>query len=257
MTKKVQTFDEFYFLKKEAVIPFTKVLDYINEHDGNLGKYENNIFCPECHAAKLTFVRRAPHPYLKKIPSSSHLIGCSYYFDHASNRLVKSYFDSLNDEQIENKMKAMIRKLNSIKNSNASQSENKLQDNPLLISMKQEEKTQRNYKSLRRKSLSAWLDKEIEGQLCLFYGVVKLQVEPHEKKDKDGNKYYWYSLLIYVKKSQEWVYKTKIYRGGIKDDIDPNKIYNLVVIGKLKFYRDNKFPQIDSLTRKSILIEEK
>lgn len=223
MTGKVQTFDEFYFLKEEIVITFTKVLAYIKAHDSNLGKYENSMFCPECHTAKLIFVRREPHPYLKKIPSSSHLLGCTYYFDHASNRLVKSYFDSLNDEQIKNKMKAMMRKLNSIKNSNTLQTENKLQDNPLLISMKQEEKTQRNYKSLRRKSLSVWLDKEIEGQLCLFYGVVKLQVERHEKEDENGNKYDWYNLLVYVKKIRGGFTKQKSIEEGLKMILIPIK----------------------------------
>lgn len=73
--------------------------------------------------------------------------------------------------------------------------------------------------------------------------------------NKEGKEYLYYFLTLKtVNKKVEWKYRTSIYRAGIKDTIDENKVYQIVIIGNLNF--DYKWWRIDLINRNAIRYQE-
>ena len=89
-----------------------------------------------------------------------------------------------------------------------------------------------------------WLDKEYESKVFIFYGKVKLKVEPFKK---------FFRLLIYTKRKDEtWGYKTKVFRGGFEDEIEENKEYDIAILGYLDFSY-GRTPEIKTVKFNSLL----
>lgn len=137
------------------------------------------MFCPEYRQAELfyvpkTSIRRA---HLKRKTSSKHTNSCSYQFDYASKKYMEEYFKNLRDDQIKDKLDAMMRSLffkkEHVVQTSVVQGVSQ-EENPLVL--KREIKKQVHRKTLRRKSIEKWLDKEIENELHLFYGKVRLSI---------------------------------------------------------------------------------
>jgi len=250
MAEKPKSFEEFYFEPSKEILDIDEVINYAEMNDGEVGKYEGNMFCPECQKARLFFVNKSStrRAHLKKYPSENHTEECSYNYDYASKRIIKKFIDSLNYNQIQDRLNSIMKMLSKKQTlsggiSTVGGASVPKENNPMLIV---EEKENTVYKALRRKKLNAWIDESDGQELCVFYGKVKLKVDERIKKidesktgtldvsNTERDKYYL--LQLYTKnKKGEWKFRTNIYRGKKKDIIDETKVYNIVLIGNLDF----------------------
>lgn len=242
MADKPKSFEEFYFSIKDDTLDINIVADYADSHKGNIGEFDGNMFCPECKKAELSFVHRTSkrRAHLRRNRSSKHKDGCSYNYDYASKRTVKKYVDSLSYDEIQDKLSSIMNMLcNKHKKKSGGSEANvdlpvKVQ-NPMLI-----HETTNNVdilRALRRKRLNAWIDKSDGDDFYVFYAKVKLKIVEKEKtgkKQEDSYKYYLLQIFTHNKKG-EWKFRTSLYRGIIKDVIDENTIYTIVMIGHLDF----------------------
>lgn len=173
-----KSFDEFYFYTADKKEDIQILNDYFVKYK-NLGIYQDNMFCPECKQAELSYIpktlqRRA---HLKRKTSSKHTNRCSYQFDYASKKYIEEYFKNLRDDQIKDKLDAMMRSL-FFKKEYLPQTPvdrgDSCDENPLVLKRKTERQV--HHKTLRRKSIEKWLYKELENELHLFYGKVRLSI---------------------------------------------------------------------------------
>lgn len=260
MSKTQKSFEEFFYLPKEDVYNIRIVKEYADKHDGDISPYRGAMRCPECRSAALLFVpetsmRRA---YLRATKLEAHLENCSFNYEYASRRSIKEYVDSLPYHQVQDKLNSMMNMLcktnvEKKEDSNTLNTVKKVENHPMLIPEKKRETT--SLKALRRKSLAGWIDKTDGTDLYTFYGKVKLSVEEKRKSDNEEKEYSYYLLKLRTKnKKGEWKYRTSIYRGGKKDDIDEEKVYHIVLIGNLNFkYR---WWKIDLVHRNALKFRE-
>lgn len=242
MAEKPKSFDEFYYVKDDKIYDIDVVQEYVINNNGNVGKYEGNMLCPECREAILAFWRKTSkkRAHLKRIPSSRHNEQCSYNYEYASSTKVQEFVDSLTYNEIQDKLNSILNMLckqkiyNAVNVCNGTDAYTK-KHNPILISDKNEKKDV--LRALRRKRLNAWIDNSDGCDFSVFYGKVKLKIREKAKiNELTGDSYKFYFLEIFTKnKNDEWKYRTNIYRGGIKDDIEEDKEYNIVLIGRLDF----------------------
>ena len=173
-----KSFDEFYFCTADEKEDIKTLNDYFIKYK-NLGMYQDNMFCPECRQAELSYVPKTSQrrAHLKRKTSSKHTNGCSYQFDYASKKYIEEYFKNLRDDQIKDKLDAMMRSLFFKKEylpQTAIDRGDFSDENPLVLTRKIERQV--HHKTLRRKSIEKWLDKELEDELHLFYGKVRLSI---------------------------------------------------------------------------------
>ena len=244
MVKRKQ-FDEFYFIKDGKIHTLDEVQELYEKNNGDISYFRGHMRCPECKEAILSFTRKTSSrsEYLSKEPSSSHLDNCSYKNDYASKKQIIEYVETMNDNQIQDKLESALNILmNRDTSTNISMESKKQADNPLVI--KSSNGGNSIQRTIPRKSLSMWLDKEYEGKVFIFYGKVKLKVEPFKE---------FFRLLIYTKRKDEtWGYKTKVFRGRFEDKIDENKEYDIAILGYLDFSYGNT-PEIKLVKYNSLL----
>lgn len=242
MSEKPKSFEEFYYSPNAQTFDIDLVEDYAESHDGDFEPYRGNMFCPECMKAELTFYRKTSkkRAYLKRIPSTVHMEGCSYNYDYASHKTVKKYIEALTPDEVQDKLNAIMnllfrKKAKKAEDNNINEGSEHKQVNPMLIL--DSAKDTNVLKALRRKKLNTWIDESDGEELCVFYGDVKLKVVEKIESNENPEKSYTYNLLeIYtLNKKGEWKRRTGIYRGSIKDLIDENDIYHIVIIGNLEF----------------------
>lgn len=250
-----KSFDEFYFCTADEIEDIETLNDYFIKHK-NLGIYHDNMFCPECRQAELSYVPKTSQrrAHLKRKTSSKHTNWCSYQFDYASKKYIEEYLKNLRDDQIKDKLDAMMRSL-FFKKEYLPQTPIDLGDssdeNPLVLTRKVERQVY--HKTLRRKSIEKWLDKELEDELHLFYGKVRLSIS--EWHNEQG--YTLYFLNIFCKDSnREWKKKASIYLGNkvllkVEEDAD----YYLVAIGHLDFSKGFP-PKLKLASRQALSIEK-
>lgn len=258
MTRSIdRKFDEFFNQINQKIESIDTLIEYSKQY-GNVENFKEHIFCPECQLAKLTFVHTEKGFYLRTHKNAQHLDGCYYNFEHIDTKSATEFFQSLSKEQAQSKLASMMRYL--LGNKNNTSVSNKIdtvQDNPLLIEQKEKTNTQiKTRKSLRKQKLTGYIDESIAGDLHIFYGDVKLSVE--EYKSKNNNQYY--KLIIQTKnKRGEWRYRTSLYRGKTKDDIDVNAIYKIVFIGVANFKENSektgKYMNIELIDYDSVLFQ--
>ncbi|MDU8924560.1 hypothetical protein RYD26_06500 [Pasteurellaceae bacterium LIM206] len=238
MSKK---FDEFYYLKDNEKHNINEISEYVSsQKDGNYTPYQGLIYCPECQKAKLTYIHKTTNKgdYLKKIPSSQHHNWCSYFFDISSKKEIEIYFGELNEDQIIDKIDSVMRFLLKDKTNNsntitANNFNSLIKSNPTII----QSKGSKIYKTIPRKSINTKLDDLPNDTPFIFYGTVKLSVETIPGKRKSDGKDFIYNKLIIKtqNKHKDWVFTSRIYRGGFKDQVNENMTYKVVLIG----YKDN------------------
>ncbi|MEK4198455.1 hypothetical protein [Cytobacillus sp. FSL K6-0265] len=239
---KSKSFEEFYYVKTGKNCNVKAVVDYAKNKYGDYTPFEEAMFCPECEKAELFLVRETSgrRAHLKKKPSSSHEDNCSYIYDYASRKTIQNYVKGLTNCQIQEKLNSIMHMLFKVKNqkpnilTNNNISNSKNSSSPMLIPEVRKDVIE--LKSLRRKSLSSWIDETDGTDLYLFYGDVKLEIVEKEKVNVDGDSYKYYLLNLWtLNKNGEWKYRTQIYRGRNKDIIDINKVYRIAMIGNLNF----------------------
>lgn len=243
MRKMQKSYERFYSKAKDDILNTEVVVDYIKSHDGDIGKFRRDMFCPECKQAELTFVnetsKRCAH--LRKIKTSNHKEECSYNYEYVPKEVSAVYIDTLDSRQMQDILNSMMNML--CREQNAEKVDisytkefSKKERNPMTIV----QKNSTTERKLPQKSLNVWIDSNNcnERNLYAFYGQAKLKVK--ENQSKNNNKYYVLELYTNTKKN-EWKYKTRIYRSGIKDSVKEDVVYNIVVIGYLKFHNGNNF----------------
>ena len=157
--------------------------------------------------------------------------------------------------QVQDKLNAIMNMLfNTQQNKKISNSSNsaiqKANDNPMLIPEVVKETA--DFKALRRKRLAGWIHESDGTDLRLFYGEVKMSVQ---EKLLENKSFPYYLLKLRTKnKNGEWKYRASIYRGGIKDDINENKVYQIALIGNLDF--KSKWLRIGLINQKAIRYKE-
>lgn len=242
---KRKQFDYFYFIEDGKLHPLDEVQELYEKNNGDISYFQGGMRCPECKEAFLSFTRKTSRcrEYLSKEPSSRHLDNCSYNYDYASKKQIIEYVETINEDQIQDKLESALNMLMNRYTSTDININNQAQnDNPLIIkSFNGGNSIQR---TIPRKSLSMWLDREYKGKVFIFYGKVKLKVEPF----KD-----FFRLLIYTKRRDEtWGYKTKVFRGRFEDKIDETKEYDIAILGYLDFSHGNT-PEIKLVKYNSLL----
>lgn len=50
-----RVFDKFYFKPKQTILSIDSLINASRSHDENIAPFINNMFCPECLQAQLTF----------------------------------------------------------------------------------------------------------------------------------------------------------------------------------------------------------
>lgn len=113
MKNDSKTFEEFYSIKKHKICSINVVIDYAELHNGNIQSYVDDMYCPECKKAILTYVHETHNrrAHLRKIPSSSHENGCSYNHEYASNKVMKDYVEFMSDEQMNDMIHSILNML--------------------------------------------------------------------------------------------------------------------------------------------------
>lgn len=250
-----KSFNEFYFCTTDKKEDIKTLNDYYIKYK-NLGIYQDNMFCPECKQAELSYVPKTSQrrAHLKRKTSSKHTNGCSYQFDYASKKYIEEYFKNLRDDQIKDKLDAMMRNLFLKKECLPKTAINRgdfSDEHPLVLTRKFERQV--HHKTLRRKSIEKWLDKELEDELHLFYGKVRLSIS--ESYNKQG--YTLYFLNIFCKDSnREWKKKASIYIGNkVLLKVEENADYYLVAIGQLDFSKGFP-PKLKLASRQALSIEK-
>lgn len=249
------SFDKFYFSKDGKLHDISEIQDMYETKYGNISYFKGYIFCPECEKAELRFTHQtsSKRAFLSKIPSSQHEGGCSYIYEYATKPELHTYIKRMDTPQMRDRLESALNRLfPSKRTSNVGQSSDN-HSNPFIFEKKHGGKCSSIKRSIPRKSLNAWFDREMENQIFIFYGKVRLQVkEIPEKVASNGSPLYW--LIVQTKQKGTWGYKTKIFRGITKDTIDENQVYALAVFGHIEFYRGH--PQIKTETFDSILFRE-
>ncbi|WP_311436792.1 hypothetical protein [Fannyhessea vaginae] len=242
---KIKQFDDFYFVKDGQIHKLDEVQEHYEKNNCNISYYKGDMRCPECKKARLAFTHKTSknREYLSKEPSSSHFDNCSYNYDYASKKQIIEYVETMNDNQIQDKLESA---LNMLMNRDASKDINinsqAQRDNPLTI--KSPNRSNSIQRTIPRKSLNMRLDKEYEGKVFIFYGKVKFRVEPLKE---------FFKLLIYTKgRDGTWGYKTKVFRGKFEDKIDETKEYDVAILGYLDFSYGNT-PEIKLVKYNSLL----
>lgn len=242
---KRKQFDDFYFVKDGKIHTLDEVQERYEKNNGDISYFQGRMRCPECKEAILSFTRKTSsrREYLSKEPSSSHLDNCSYNYNYASKKQIIEYVETMNDAQIQDKLESALNMLINRETSTDININSQAQrDNPLII--KSSNGGNSIQRTIPRKSLSLWLDKEYEGKVFIFYGKVKLKVEPFKE---------FFRLLIYTKRKDEtWGYKTKVFRGRFEDEIDENKEYDIAILGYLDFSY-GRTPEIKTVKFNSLL----
>lgn len=242
---KRKQFDDFYFVKDGQIHKLDEVQAHYEKNNGDISYYKGDMRCPECKEARLAFTHKTSknREYLSKEPTSNHLDNCSYNYDYASKKQIIEYVETMNDAQIQDKLESALNMLINREISTDSNINIQAQrDNPLIIKSSNEGNSIQ--RTIPGKSLSLWLDKEYEGKVFIFYGKVKLKVEPFKE---------FFRLLIYTKRKDEtWGYKTKVFRRRFEDKIDETKEYDIAILGYLDFSHGHT-PEIKTVKFDSLL----
>ena len=241
------SYEDFLYTDDQQLHSLYEVHIEYEQNKGDISKYRDKMLCPECQIANLRFTHKTSErrAFLSTLPTSNHEEGCSYNYDLASNRAVKQFVATLTDEQVRDRLEAMLNTLLPRDRRDDENAVNAEQQNPFVIDIGARNH-QPNRRAIPRKSMNRWFDKADENNMFLFYGKVRLAVENCETKN--GVRY---KLIVKTKRGEEWIKKTSIFRGIEQDDIDENTTYDLAVLGHLEFY--NNFPQIVTESFTSIL----
>lgn len=243
MGSKIKSFDEFYFFKAKSVLGISKIIDYAEVHEGDISPYVGNMLCPECKQAKLSFVHQTSKrcAHLRTSKGSEHEKMCSYNYEPVSTKDAVKYVNSLTYKEIQDKLNSILNMLfrKPAETSGVEKGDIVKKKNPMLVL---EGKNGRNFvKTMRRKSLNAWMDFTDCEEYYIFYGKVKLKTRWYTKKDK--NKPYYF-LDVYTKRKDQWIYRASIYRASHNDYIDEKSIYCISMFGHLELKNGRKTIQL-------------
>lgn len=258
MTNK-KKFEDFYYnsecSSERKICPIEEISNYI-EKNNDYNVYDGHMFCPECRQAELAYVHETTRhrAFLRTKPSTSHMEGCSYNYEYAKKKQIEEFVESLDDNQIRDRLNSALNMLNRDTNPSRTFDQsrnigNSIEDNPFLI--QRTGSTNSNPTAIRRKRLSTYIDKKLGTHLYLFYGDVRIEVE--SKLSKNNNSYYRLTIKA-QNKQQEWTYRTNIMQYKLPEQsIDPNDTYQIAFIGTY----NKKYKNIDLINNNAISYRQK
>lgn len=202
-------------------------------NESNYRRYENDMFCPFCHQARLSFVLYTTNkkPYLRTSQKSLHSNTCSHKQKQQSYKIDTEYLQELNPKQLKTQLKSVLRYLsNEQHNTNdIHKSDNK----NTVIDKSSKVRVPKMCKILCKKSL-----KELEfnqgksREPFIFYGkAVKLNFN----KTQGGN-----YLNIITKANNNQNIRIGIIVGNRNYPINSYTFYNIAVIGRLICKKNKK-----------------
>lgn len=188
---------------------------------------KSSLYCPECHIAKLKFVRKTNkhRAFLSTKQASAtdknlHASNCSYSYEQTSNKQQSNYYTELSDEQIKDKLDAAINAyLRKTDINDAIDTETSIDDvlniEPTTNSRK------RIYRTLPRRSIYKLynVEEELYGFPILFYGEVGLNCI---------RKANYYEIGIISLKTMNTIRRVRLF--NLPAPIDDKKIYYLSMI---------------------------
>lgn len=231
-------YDEFFYKgTPEHIVELKDALVKGRNYRNTLSDdYDRSLlFCPECHNGQLKFTPEYPprRAFLSFIGNgeTDHAEGCSHKLPVAGKRETKEYYDSLTDQQIENKLNAAINRfLRHINPDENTPEEERYLNHPAVMTR------HRNGEVLRKRLLTRSVysiydinDDELNIPI-LLYGNVKLSIDEHPSKYREGE-YYYYLNLIDPETEERIRY---FYRGTVRDNIDINALYHVTIIAVFK-----------------------
>ena len=172
---------------------------FLTALDANMEKLlpiydKNKLYCPECRIAKLKFTEKTNQrqAFLSTkqeslTESNQHGVKCSHRYPKASRRMIQKHYQELNDEQIEDKLKATINWF--LRNNNhffVGISTIHHVDNPAVARSQNE--TGQVTSRLPTKSINCFydIDEDDYGIPVILYGDVKLSVRVNTVEGKYG-----------------------------------------------------------------------
>ncbi|MGX3045433.1 hypothetical protein [Helicobacter sp. T3_23-1056] len=216
---KTNKFGEFYSQSHSRQISASCLNEY------NYIQYKNDMFCPYCHQAKLSFVLHTTNKkrHLKTAPKSLHTSNCLYKNEQKSHKTTTEYVKTLTSKQIKNQLKSALRYLSEKQDDNAivpPQDNNK----KATIDMQTKIRVSKSHQTLRKKSLKELEFKRSKNDdLFLFFGkTVKLDFRQTQENGK------YLNIATQNNKGQNiriGIIVSKQYY------VDKNALYNIVIIG--------------------------
>ena len=247
-------FDEFYFKDENRILDINIIKEYARKNDGNIKKYQDRIFCPECKKARLTFVNGYNSQYLRATRIKEHEESCTYNYEYEEDKIVREYINNLDGMKIKNKLISVINILNKeqiSKNDSKTNSFMKIEKNPFII----QEGKERKVKSIRIKKISSNIDDEDNEKICLLYGEAKINNVKNENK-KEKTTFYTLQLSTYDLKNKIWKVKLSVNYNK-KIDVDRDAIYYIAMIGEININIRNERKYINVKLIKNAIIYKK
>lgn len=164
------SFEKFWYTKDNQLHNLSEVQKEYKENNGDISKYRDKMYCPECKSAKLSFTHRTSsrREFLSKIPSSDHTNSCSFNHNPVTKNKIKKATETLSDAQIQDRLEAALNQLLPKKANESSVLLDDVKTNPFIIEV-QNENDKIIRKSIPRKSINACFDKSEENKTYIFY----------------------------------------------------------------------------------------
>lgn len=154
-------------------------LDELNKiflENSDLVEIKNHLYCPNCKVAKLSYTAKTnvKRAYLSANSLNEHGIDCFYRYDYLSKKKAFEYISSMNDNQIEDRLNSVLRKLDDLYvESEGAVDKDNIDISDTLIELR-DENDRPIQRVTRKKKLSDRTKFEEFNNVYLFYGKVKL-----------------------------------------------------------------------------------
>ena len=213
-------FEEFY-CKSQGRNLHIKCLN-----KSNYRQYENDMFCPFCHQAKLSFVLYVVNkkPHLRTARKNSHTSTCLFKQKQQSYKATTEYLRTPTPKQLKNQLQSTLRYLSNkqynINDIHESDSKN------ITINKSNKIRVPKLYKTLRKKSLKELEYKQGKSdEVFIFYEkAIKLNFNKTQKSNY---------LNVTIKVSNSKNIRIGIIVGNKNYFVDSCAFYNIAVIGYL------------------------
>lgn len=220
-------FEEFYCKSQGRNLN----VSFLNE--SNYRRYKNDMFCPCCHQARLSFVLYTTNkkPHLRTLQKSLHSNTCHYKCKQQSYKADTKTSTHLTPKQLKNKLKSTLRylsnELHNINDIHKNESKNAIIDesNKIHMSKKAQDLCKKSLKELEFKQGKS-------DKLFIFYGkAVKLNFN----KTQGGN-----YLNIITKANNNQNIRIGIIVGNRNCPVNSYAFYNIAIIGSLICKKNKK-----------------
>ena len=193
-------YNEFYYSVDNKIHLDRDFWDmYNNTKTEAMRKYNKKMFCPFCRKAPLTVVMGNERKYFRVSESdmSKHISGCPTFLDEASKAEVKEFYDTIDDDDIQNRLVTYINRL--LKNDiaifdkfNEKLNNNNKKDDFSAFCFENKQKIKKSIPSMSL--YSDCLRRNID-MIKLFYGKCKIYCKSYTDENTKEVKVYYLQIL--------------------------------------------------------------